>query len=1020
MGRYGDALALYQQAMEIRKKALGEKHPDYATSLDRLAGWYTTMGRYSEALPLYQQALAITKESLGEKHPDYADSLDSLAGWYSSMGEYGKALRLYEQALGITKRALGERHPSYAYSLSRLASLYDSMGRYEDALPLYQQALEIRKEVYGQKHPSYGGSLSSLASLYGSMGQYKDALPLYEQALGIEKEAHGEKHPAYANVLSSLASLYETTGKHGDALPLYQQALEIRKQAFGEKHPTYASSLNNLASLYESRGRYDDALPLYQKALEIRKEVYGEKHPWYASSLNSLAGWYASMGRNENALPLYQKALEIRKKVYGEKHSVYGNSLNSLAILYHSIGKNEKALPLFQQASRIWKEVFGERHREYATSLNNLAMVYEDMKQSDKASVLSRQALEIWKEALGEKHPLYATGLNNLAALYRDTDLASAQALALQALPIALQAGDPTTSKAVYRNLRAIAAKQGKPELAIFFGKEAVNSLQAMRRHQAKLNKELQESFLKKNESDYRKLADLLIEAGRFSEAQQVLGMLKEQEYHEFIRGESAGGDAGKQTATLNSTEREWQSKLDKYSAKLIPLAQEEAALRNRFKTLTPEEAKRLTQLQAQLAEANVAFKQLIDGIYASTSKLAGTNAARDLNLHSSQALKDTLRVLGKGVVLLNYVVTEDKLHVLLTTPKVQLAASTNIRSADLNQKVFEFREVLKSPGRDPVPAARALYDVLLRPIAAQLEQAQATTLLVSLDGALRYIPMEALHDGTNYLAERYPVVIFTESGRDKMKDRPQDEWHVAAMGVSKEIPGFAKLDWVKTELQGVVKQADGNGLLPGQIALDEQFTDKELQAALAGDERPPVVHLATHFVFHPGVAANSFLLLGDGSHLTVSQLEAGQQWNFGGVDLVTLSACETAVGEVRENSGGEVEGLAMVMQNKGAKSILATLWPVEDQSTSTLMREFYRLREEKLTKAEALRQAKLGLLRGDKIQGAHLKVAKRGVELDSATRPLADNAPAFQVDPSRPFAHPYYWAPFILMGNGL
>ena len=144
---------------------------------------------------------------------------------------------------------------------------------------------------------------------------------------------------------------------------------------------------------------------------------------------------------------------------------------------------------------------------------------------------------------------------------------------------------------------------------------------------------------------------------------------------------------------------------------------------------------------------------------------------------------------------------------------------------------------------------------------------------------------------------------------------------------------------------------------------------------------------------------------------------------NFTNVDLVALSACETAVGEAQDDRGREVEGLAMVMQNKGAKGILATLWPVADESTSQLMREFYRLREEnKLTKAEALREAQLELLHGVKAPEPTLLAMNRhrGADIVDEGKPALGEPPKYQTDPDRPFAHPYYWAPFILMGNGL
>jgi CHAT domain-containing protein len=156
-----------------------------------------------------------------------------------------------------------------------------------------------------------------------------------------------------------------------------------------------------------------------------------------------------------------------------------------------------------------------------------------------------------------------------------------------------------------------------------------------------------------------------------------------------------------------------------------------------------------------------------------------------------------------------------------------------------------------------------------------------------------------------------------------------------------------------------------------------------------------PILHIASHFVFRPGTEAHSFLLLGDGERLTLSRTKA-ERFDFTQIDLITLSACETGLGGGRDAQGEEIEGLGALVQKQGARGVVATLWPVADESTALLMQRFYRLREEEqLTKAEALRQARLVLIRG-------------------ATAPKAQPAPS--VD----YSHPYFWASFILMGNWL
>ena len=206
-----------------------------------------------------------------------------------------------------------------------------------------------------------------------------------------------------------------------------------------------------------------------------------------------------------------------------------------------------------------------------------------------------------------------------------------------------------------------------------------------------------------------------------------------------------------------------------------------------------------------------------------------------------------------------------------------------------------------------------------------------------------------------------------------------------------------------------------------GEVHLDEAFTEERLQAGLA--QKFPVLHIASHFKFSAGTEADSFLLMGDGSKLSLQDVR--RRYRFAGVDLLTLSACETAFGGGEDSNGREVEGFATLAQSRGARAVLATLWPVADESTSRMMQTMYSNREkQKLTKAAAVRQSQLALLTGN-VLGSDGKAPVVGPEVwrGAQRNPLSSSTqqqPLFVLDAKKPFAHPYYWAPFILMGNWL
>jgi CHAT domain-containing protein len=193
-------------------------------------------------------------------------------------------------------------------------------------------------------------------------------------------------------------------------------------------------------------------------------------------------------------------------------------------------------------------------------------------------------------------------------------------------------------------------------------------------------------------------------------------------------------------------------------------------------------------------------------------------------------------------------------------------------------------------------------------------------------------------------------------------------------------------------------------------VLLDREFNESATKAALK--QRYSLVHIASHFVFKPS-DKESFLLLGGNEHLTLDQVRISSTPFFDGVELLVLSACDTATGG--GSNGKEVESFAVLAQRQGAKAVMATLWPVADRSTQELMRRFYENRvtaggvlRERMTKAEALRQAQLALLRGQ-IKG----------QPSESRKAVADsNLREFKADPNALWSHPYYWAPFVLIGN--
>jgi tetratricopeptide (TPR) repeat protein len=243
--------------IEYLSKAVGLQQQlglekDLATSFNNLALLYKYQGRYDQAEPLFLQALELRKRLLGDNHPDVAQSLNNLAVLYASQGHYDQAEPLFFQALELRKLLLGDNHPSVATSLNNLALLYKSQGRYDQAEPLLLQALELRKRLLGENHPDVAQSLNNLAVLYASQGHYDQAEPLLLQALELRKRLLGDNHPDIAQSLNNLALLYKSQRRYDQAEPLFLQALELYKRLLGDNHPHTVTVRKNLAILLNS------------------------------------------------------------------------------------------------------------------------------------------------------------------------------------------------------------------------------------------------------------------------------------------------------------------------------------------------------------------------------------------------------------------------------------------------------------------------------------------------------------------------------------------------------------------------------------------------------------------------------------------------------------------------------------------------------------------------------------------------------------------------------------------------
>ncbi|MBV8099253.1 MAG: CHAT domain-containing protein [Verrucomicrobia bacterium] len=449
-------------------------------------------------------------------------------------------------------------------------------------------------------------------------------------------------------------------------------------------------------------------------------------------------------------------------------------------------------------------------------------------------------------------------------------------------------------------------------------------------------------TFVKDPGADiYRKVADLLLSQGNLAEGEQVLRLLKRKEFNDFLPGKDPLVDKAPQHAY----DQKWQERFNAIHDQLAAIGHEYSLL-SKKDPRTDEENQRLSVLQGDLATAQKALEQL----YRDIAMIGSPEKAKDLQ-ESGETLMQALPTIEPGAVVIETVALPDKYRVILTTPDIQIPAEYDINREELRKKVFAFRDAINSraPEAEVKSLGNDLYQIVIGPIEKNIQSYQPKTLVWSLDDVLRYVPMAALYDGNHYLAKNYANVVITLGSLINLKDKPSSEWTALGLGVTKAHQNWPGLPYVKDELSGIIRDetAGGDkGILAGRIMLDEAFTESALKDALAR-RNYRVVHIASHFKFDPdGDSNDSFLVLGNKelTKLTLAEIAAIPNF-FAGVELLTLSACQTAVGDQasrpNEDQGIEVEGLGVLAQRRGASAVIATLWQVADVSTSQLMEKF-------------------------------------------------------------------------------
>jgi CHAT domain-containing protein/Tfp pilus assembly protein PilF len=914
-----------------------------------LAEAFNEVGETKKAISYFERARA-TLKSLGlTGTTDYSNSLNNLAYLYLQDGNYSQAATTGEELLANDRKLFTATAPELLESVLYVAEIYLEVDRLKQAERILINTLRY------QENSSLGRGLilNKLGELYTYTGSYNRASEVLTEALDVLGEIAGDESPEYVSTAINLGVLFMSQGKYPEAEEVFEVALTHVEPSEG----AYLSLLNNQALVLQSLGQLERAENTLRKIKTIDSLSVGTMHPDYAITLSNLGLVYADLKKYAAAEELLNDALKIQKTNKETRTLPYARKLNNLAKIRQRSGSPKTAVPLLEEALSIFRKTMGKASPEYATAAFNLGVALWKAGQADDGYKYLKLSASIRESVLGKNHPQYAESLLKIAEYQwekksirdaRQSFSGVFENYYFQISKIFPVLTEEEKSKFFYTNIRS--------------GFDKFNSF-----------------ALENQQTDPALVGDVYNYVINTKGAIMIATEKVKSSIH-------ASGD----TALIQKYEA-WVTTREQI-AKLFSLSQQHAQLDSLQRTAN--------QMEKELARKSAVFENQFGARQADLREIQrvlkeGEAAVEVLRYNKHKAGGEpTNEVVYAFVVITNETAVPPTL--------INLPAGV-----DLDTKYLRFyRNNIKYNLPDDVS-----YIQYFQPLADHLRSLRITRVYFSPDGVYNQINLNTLRDPAtkHFTIDDFDIRLVTNT-RELLEQKAGP----VADGSSVLI-GFPKFNLDTTEIHfdptnRTTRAANRNwrgGLLrymQGEDAISELpgtdieikkisklfgerstiHTERDASERIAkGVNSPAVLHIATHGYFLEDIttpaekAATYFSnpLLNAGLMLAGAEnfLRTGEPVDENGDDgiltayeamnlklddtqLVVLSACETALGDVRNGEG--VYGLQRAFKLAGAKSIVMSLWNVDDEATQQLMTIFY---EEMLTSGhvhEAFRMA--------------------------------------------------------------
>jgi CHAT domain-containing protein/Tfp pilus assembly protein PilF len=825
---------------------------------------------------------------------------------------------------------------------------------------------------------------------------YDDARPLVERALAISERVRGTDDLYVAKVEADRATVYHQKQAHARAEPLYLRALTVMEAALGTDHPTTARLWVSLADVYRHSGQRPKAERLAQRALEVSEKTLGPEHPQTAYCLLTLGTLRADAGDLDKSEELQQRALAIIEKAQSPQNFQRAVLLNNLGLLARDRHDLDRADQLFRQSLAIFETVLGTNHVDSANVLQNLGINARERRDYAQAEEYYERSLSLREKALGADHPEIAQSLTNLAIIYRAKgDIARSLETNFRALSIREKTSGPYAggTLVLLGNIARTYAAIGDLAHAIAFQRRVDAVLETQLSLNLAVGSEREKlAFVNSVSERTDRTISLHLETASGDPEAGALAALVLLQRKGRVLDAMTDTLASLRQRTGNGDDQRLLEQLSTTTARLARLALNgppDTPPMEHLRAIKDLEAQK-EKLEAEISDRSAEFRAqsrpvTLDAVKAaipSRTALVEFAVFRPFN-PKAESNSDAY---GEPHYVA-YVLKQD------APPGGQDLGPAKV----IDEAIGALRRALRNPKNDDVKLlARAVDEKVMHPIRGLLSD--ATRLLISPDGDLNLIPFEVLRDEQErYAIERYSITYLT-SGRDLLRmqvprlsksapvvvadplfgeppiaDAAHPAPSSAPAGSATSIDDLSHAFFAP--LAGTAQEARAiKTLFPEATVLTG---DRATKSALVRVEAPRILHVATHgFFLQDAKRAIGNPLLRSGLALTGANLNPGDSdhkgagiltaleasnLNLWGTKLVTLSACDTGVGEVKNREG--VYGLRRALFLAGAETLVMSLWPVSDYVTRETMTAYYGGLKKGLGRGEALRQAQLTML---------------------------------------------------------